>query len=34
MAHNQEGPLVASTVFLEEISEEGAQGSHFLEVKA
>lgn len=34
MAHNQEGPLVASTVLLEEMSGEGAQDSHFLEVKA
>lgn len=34
MVHNQEGPLVASTALLEEISEEGGQGSHFLEVKA
>lgn len=34
MAHNQEGPLVASTALLEEMSGEGAQGSHFLDVKA
>ena len=34
MAHNQEGPLVASTVLLEEMSGEGAQDSRFRAVKA